>query len=74
MKLEPTTRCTIISSVIYFVMYGKIASRNLYDVKAISAIYFKEGIDFSNTVKTYFSFDAMDLRLKMIIRYPVAIL
>ena len=58
MKSEPTTRCTIISSVIYFVMYGKIASRNLYDVKAISAIYFKEGIDFSNTVKTYFSFDA----------------
>ena len=65
MKLDPTTRCTIISSVIHFGMFGKIISRNLYDIKAISAIHFKEGIDFNNTVKTYFSFNEMDLRVKI---------
>ena len=46
MKLDPPTRYSIISSVIYFGMFGKITSQNLYDVKAISAIYFKEGIEF----------------------------
>ena len=74
MKLDLTTRCTIISSVIYFGMFGKITSQNLYDVKAISAIYFKKGIDFNNTVKTYFSFNAMELRVKINLqtRYTVS--
>ena len=46
MKLDPPTRYSIISSVIYFGIFGKRDSQNRYNVKAISAIYFKEGIEF----------------------------
>ena len=46
MELDPPTRYSIISSVTYFGIFGKIDSQNRYNVKAISAIYFKEGIDF----------------------------
>ena len=65
MKLDPPTRYSIISSIIYFGIFGKRDSHNRYNVKAISAIHFKEGKDFNNTVKIYFSFDAIDLRVKI---------
>ena len=71
MKLDPSTRCSIISSVIYFGIFRQINSQNRYNVKAISAIHFKAGKDFNNTVKIYFSFDAIDLRVK-IMRHTVA--
>ena len=54
MKLDPPTRYSIISSVIYFGVFGKIDSQNRYDVKAISAIYFKEGIEFNIVLKHIF--------------------
>ena len=63
MKLDPLTRYSIISSVIYFGIFGKTDSQNRYNVKAISAIYFKEGIEFKHSIKTYFRFNAIDMRV-----------
>ena len=54
MKLDPPTRYSIISSVIYLGIFGKIDSQKRYDVKASSAIYFKEGIEFNIVLKHIF--------------------